>query len=232
MSKAKPPSKSRRKALIVAILLAAVALALVAAWHWTPLADYAEPRQIARWLRGQADSPWMLPIVATIYVAASLVVFPNSVLSLAVIMALGPVAGAAYAYGGSLAAALVGFTIGRRGGAFVEKLRLKGFDKASARLRRGGFMPVLTMRILPIAPFSVTNVLCGASGVRLLPFVAATLVGISHYILGFAAFGHQARRLMSNPTGTDMAVTAAIAAVMVGLAIWQVRAAAPARAKS
>ena len=231
MSRSKAPSK-KQWALIGVVGLAILMAALLAAWHWTPLHEYAEPRAIARWLRGQGDNPWMLPLVALVYVAASLVMFPNTVLCLGVIMALGPVAGTAYAYGGSLAAALVGLALGRRGGVLVEKLRSRGFDKLNAGLRRGGFMQVLMLRLLPIAPFSATNILCGAARVKVVHFVGATVIGISHYILGFAAFGHQAQRLLSDPSPRDVVVTVAIIAAMVGFAIWQSRSLTAARASA
>lgn len=219
----------RRRVFIAALGLLVVMLALAAAWHWTPLQEFAEPRMVARWLRGAAHTAWMPPLVAIIYVTASLTMFPNTVLCLAVILALGPVEGAAYAYGGSMTAALVGYTLGRRGGALVDKLNFRRFDKISAQLRRGGFAQVLMLRLLPIAPFTATNILSGAARVRVLPFVAATVIGISPYILTFAMFGRQARRLLTNPTGVDIAVTVAIVGLASFLA-WRARSAAAARA--
>lgn len=230
MPKTTQRSKARRWAIVGGLGLVVVMIALAAAWHWTPLQDVAEPRKIARWLGTVAHSAWMPPAVAVIYVAASLVMFPNTVLCLAIIMALGPLVGTAYAYGGSMFAALTGYVLGRLGGKRVEKLRFRGFDRISAELRRGGFMQVLMLRVLPIAPFSATNILSGAARVRLLPFVAATLVGISPYILTFAAFGRQARRLLSDPTPMDIAVTVVIAAVATfGLLLARSRAAAHAK---
>lgn len=218
----------RRRALIIAAILGALVLTLVAVWHWTPLQEYAEPRRVAGWLQETADEAWMPILVAAVFIAASLVMFPNTVLCLAVILALGPLAGAAYAYGGSLAAAITGYTIGRRGGRGVQKLHVKAFDKLSSELRRGGFAQVLALRFLPVAPFSATNILSGAARVRLLPFLAATVVGISPYILAFAAFGRQARRLLSDPTPTDAAILFAVMAT-VAVVAWRARSLAAAR---
>src|SRR5690349_2503591 len=73
-------SKARRWALVGVAALVVVMLALVAAWQWTPLQDVAEPRAIARWLRSMAQTAWMPPLVALVYVVASLVMFPSTVL--------------------------------------------------------------------------------------------------------------------------------------------------------
>jgi phospholipase D1/2 len=223
-------SRSRRWVLFGALGIVVVIVALAAAWHWTPLQEVAEPRQVARWFRSAAHTAWMPPIVVVVYVAASLLVFPNTVLCLAVIMALGPLEGMAYAFGGSMSAALAGYAIGRRGGERVAKLRFRGFDRVSAQLRRGGFMQVLMLRLLPVAPFTATNLLSGAARVRLMPFLAATLVGISPYILTFAAFGRQARRLLSDPSPMDVAVTVVLA-VLATFTVLHVRSRAAAHAK-
>lgn len=230
MPKNLPRARARRWALTGVLGLALFMAALVAAWHWTPLQDVAEPRFVAGWVRSLAHSPWMPPLVGALYVAASLLMFPNTVLCLGVILALGPVAGTAYAFGGSLCAALVGYGLGRRGGRAVDKLRLRGFERTGEELRRGGFLQVLMLRLLPIAPFTATNVLSGAARVRLLPYVAATLVGIAPYIVTFALFGRQARRLLSDPAPVDVVVTLAIAAIATIL-LWRARALAAARAR-
>lgn len=225
-----PRATPRRWVVAGGVALALVMAALVAAWHWTPLQEVAQPRVVAGWVRSLAHSPWMPPLVGASYVAASLLMFPNTVLCLGVILALGPVAGTAYAFGGSLVAALVGYGLGRRGGRHVERLRLRDFDRLSAELRRGGFLQVLVLRLLPIAPFTATNIVSGAARVRLLPYVAATLAGIAPYILTFALFGRQARRLLTDPAPEDVAVTLAIAAVATVL-LWRARALAAARTR-
>lgn len=220
----------RRWVAFSAVAFVAVVLALTAAWHWTPLRDYAEPRLIAHQLHAVARTPWMPLVVALVYVAASLVMFPNTVLCLGIIMALGPVMGTAYAYGGSLAAALTGYAIGRRGGKRVEKLNIGVFSRAGAELRRGGFLRILALRMLPVVPFSATNILSGAARAPLLKYAVATLIGISPYILAFAAFRHQARRMLAEPNPVDAGITLAIA-ILASVALWQARSWASARAK-
>jgi uncharacterized membrane protein YdjX (TVP38/TMEM64 family) len=226
MTRAREKPGARRLLLIGGIGLFVLILALAAAWRWTPLHEIAEPRAISDFLDDAADEGWMPLLIAGIYVSASLVIFPNTVLCLAVILALGPLIGTAYAYGGSLTAALVGYSLGRWGGQRIEKLRVRAVNRASKELRRGGgFLQVLALRVLPLAPFSATNIVSGAARVPVLPFIAATLIGISPYILTFAAFGRQARRLLSNPTMEDAAIAAAIL-VVASLATWGARVAA------
>lgn len=221
-AKSRESRKARRGVLIGAAGLIVLMLALAAAWRWTSLQDVVDPALISAWLNDAADEGWMPLLVAGVYVGGSLVMFPNTVLCLTVILALGPLLGTAYAYGGSMVAALVGYSMGRWGGRRIEKLRVPAVDRISKELRRGGFVQMVALRVLPLAPFSATNILSGAARVRLLSFAAATAVGISPYILTFAVFGRQARRMMANPTLADAAIMLGIAAVAAG-ALWWTR---------
>lgn len=216
----KQRDKGPARALIVGLVLIGLMLVLAAAWHWTPLREYAEPSSIIRWVRDAARSPWTPVLVAAVFVGGSLVLFPNTVLSLGVILALGPLKGTAYAFGGTLVAAFVGYAMGRWGGRRIEKLRVPAVDRISAQLRDGGFVQVLALRLLPVAPFSATNVVAGAAHVRVVPFAAATAVGVAPYILAFGMFGRQAQRLMSNPSMANAGLVLAILAV-AALVMWQ-----------
>lgn len=226
------PSRREAQRWVTYFVAGAIVLvfAFVAAWHWTPLHEYAEPRALAHYLRSIAKTPWAPLFVGVIYVAASLVVFPNTVLCLAVIMTLGSFWGTVYAYGGSLLAALVGYLIGRRGGERVKKLDVGPFQRASAELRRGGFMRILSLRLLPVVPFGVTNILSGAARAPLITFLLSTVIGISPYILTFALLGRQARKLLIEPSplNAGLAIGIAIAASIV---LWRARSWASARSR-
>ena len=203
-------------------VLVVLMIVLAAAWHWTPLQDLAQPSAVTHGLHQEARSPWMPLLVAAVFVGGSLVLFPNTVLCLGVILALGPRMGTAYAFGGTLVAALVGHSMGRWGGRRIEKLRVEAVDRISAELRDGGFAQVLALRLLPIAPFSATNILAGAARIRLLPFVAATAVGVAPYIVTFGMFGRQAHRLFLHPTPTDAGLALGIAGV-AAFVVWQIQ---------
>ena len=219
-AKTRESRKGPRWVLLGALGLLVLMLALAAAWRWTPLQELAKPTVINDWLDEVSDTPWMPLVVAALYLGASLVLFPNTVLCLGVILALGPLMGIAYAFGGSMLAALAGYSMGRWGGKRIEKLRVGAVERVCSTLRNGGFVQVLTLRLLPVAPFSATNVLAGAARVRVLPFAAATAVGISPYILTFGMFGRQARRLLANPTMEDAAVAVGIIAVAAVVVWW------------
>lgn len=205
------------------IILAAVVVLIVvvtAAWQWTPLSEYAEPRMIARALRGMIDSPWLPLWIAIIYVASNAVMFPITVLCLATILALGTHPGLMYATVGSLLAALVTYAAGWRYGADkLSKLQLPGLARLSDGLRRGGIVQVTILRLLPLAPFSIVNLMAGAAKVRVIPFSIGTILGMLPGNLVFTAFGRQLRQLISNPTPWEIATFAAVL-VVASLLFW------------
>jgi uncharacterized membrane protein YdjX (TVP38/TMEM64 family) len=83
---------------------------------------------------------------------------------------------AKYAFGGSPACLLA-----RRGGPLGEKLA-SGF-------RKNAFCYLVFLRLVPLFPFWLVNLVPAPAGVGLLPFVAATAIGIVPASFAFAFFG-------------------------------------------
>lgn len=204
--------------LIAAVLLI---LAITAAWRWTPLAAYAEPRALASWLRGLRQNPYAPLIVIGVYVAANLVFFPNTILNVATILGLGTTLGLPCALAGSLCASLVFYTAGRRYGAErMQKLHIRSFDRLSAMLQRGGILGMAALRLLPIAPFGVVNLMAGAARVSVLAFTVGTVLGLLPGNLLVTAFGHQLRTVLRHPSPAQIAMLAAIGVFALAAMWW------------
>lgn len=213
--------KHKHRRVRVYVVLAIVAmLALTAIWQWTPLKEYAQPRLIAGEMRAMIHSPWLPVLIAGVYVLSNVIMFPITVLCLATILALGTHPGLLYATGGSLLAALVAYFLGRRYGAdHVAKLGIKSVDRLSQGLRKGGIVQVTILRLLPLAPFSVVNVMAGAARVRVIPFTVGTILGMLPGNLVFTAFGRQLRQLLANPSPGEIAGLAAVT-VVASIGFW------------
>jgi uncharacterized membrane protein YdjX (TVP38/TMEM64 family) len=68
-----------------------------------------------------------------------------------------------------------------RGGQFLERLR--------PELERNGFSFLLAIRIVPAFPFWLINLAAALGGMRLLPYVAATFIGIMPATFIYASIG-------------------------------------------
>lgn len=215
-----PSRGARRRWVYFAIATLIVVLGVAAVWRWSPLHTYAEPKVIAAYFRQFRSSPWAPLALALVYVLASSVLFPNTVLNVATILALGIPYGPVYALSASLVAGLVFYGLGRRyGEARVRAMHIKSVDRMSKMLRNGGVLSMASLRLLPIAPYSVVNVVAGAARVRVFPFAAGTLLGLLPGSLAITAFGHQLRAMLRDPTPMQIAILIALLAVC-GAGLW------------
>jgi len=123
------------------------------------------------------------------FVAASLVAVPVSFLILATALVLGPFTGVPVALIGSILSALAGYGIGAHTGrSAVERLSGGRLDRLSRRLAEHGILTIITLRIVPVAPFAVLNLFAGASHLRLRDFVIGTLIGMAPAVITMAVF--------------------------------------------
>ena len=202
--------------------LAGVALVFVAlaiAWQFPPLSHMADPETVRPMLRALAAEPWAPLLVIGVYVVGGLIAFPVLLLIAATAAAFGPVEGLAYAAAGSLASALVtyaiGVALGRDALRAVIGPRLK---RVQRRIVRGGVLTIAAIRLVPIAPFTVVNLVAGASEIRFGAFVAGTAIGMAPGLIVMSALGHQIMRIITGPSGTDVALLAAVLVVWLALA--------------
>lgn len=173
--------------LLLAGLMAAHAAGLT---RWLSLDALAEHRAA---LAGQvADNPWG---TAGAYLGAYAVVVALSLpagalMTLAGGFLFGPLWGAALAVlGATLGACLLflaarhlfGQALAGRAGPFLDKVR--------EGLRNEGFWYLLSLRLLPVVPFWLTNLAPALVGMSFAPYAGATLLGIIPATAVFAGIG-------------------------------------------
>lgn len=152
---------------------------LAAVWHWTPVSDYAEPERVAAWMKSIRHDPWAYVIVVGVYVVSVLVLFPLTILTLATAMTFGALEGLVVSMVAALCAASFGYAIGhgigkkplfKYGGRVVRHVR--------DLIRRNGFMGVLVVHLMPVAPFAVVNLSMGALPAPYRTFLAGTFMAL------------------------------------------------------
>jgi uncharacterized membrane protein YdjX (TVP38/TMEM64 family) len=113
-----------------------------------------------------------------------------AVLTVAAGLLFGNVLGGMLAVVGSTAGAVALFlavryhladAIAARGGRFLDRVR--------TGLERDGFSYLLAVRLVPAFPFWLVNLAAALSGMRLLPYAAATLIGILPATFVFTSIG-------------------------------------------
>jgi uncharacterized membrane protein YdjX (TVP38/TMEM64 family) len=196
----------------------ALLLMLALAWHYTPLAAFAEPDLVRDSLSTFARGAWAPFIVVGVFVVAGLLVFPLIILIVATAAAFGPWLGFAYAAVGALASALVTYAIGAKLG--KESLRnLLGprLNRVREKIAKQGVIAIAAIRLVPLAPFSIVNLVAGASEIRLVDYVLGTALGLAPGMLLLSAVGHQIVQIILNPTPFEIALL--IAAVLTWITV-------------
>jgi uncharacterized membrane protein YdjX (TVP38/TMEM64 family) len=151
------------------------------------------------------------------------VAFPLLVLIAATALVFGPVLGPLYALTGALVSAALTFAIGRKlGRETVRKLAGTRVNDLSRRLAQRGLVAVAFVRMLPIAPFSVVNVVAGASHIRWSDFLVGTVIGLLPGVTVMSFFVDRAVAAIQDPGVTTFALLGIAVAIIVAL-VWTLR---------
>jgi len=211
---------SGRRLLLAAGLLMTLA-GLAAAWRWTPLGQWFDRETLTQWVHATAASRAAPLWVLAIYVAAGLTCFPLVLLILVTAAVFGPLLGFAYAMLGGLSSAVVVYGAGRwLGRDTVRKMAGARLNRLSRRLARKGFLTVVTVRVVPVAPFTVINLVAGASHIHFRDFVLGSLAGMAPGTLAIAVFGDRLQEAMVHPGPRSFLILGALAAIVFAGARW------------
>jgi phospholipase D1/2 len=198
--------------------IAAFALALAMAWRYTPLAEYVQVDAVLDWIDGLRSSRAAPVGLLVVYLALGLAAFPITVVNVATAIAFGPWAWFLYALSGSLASAVLTFAVGRRfGSRVIHRISSGLVYRASRAIGKRGFLAVLSCRLVPVAPFTVINVVAGAMPIRIRDYLLGTLVGMAPGIAVLAAFGDRILKVVDDPNPMNAILLAAVVAVWLGL---------------
>lgn len=115
-----------------------------------------------------------------IYVAVAGLNIPGAViLSLAGGYLFGAFTGTALAVSGATAGASISFLLSRYVlGNTLNKKYAKQLDKLNSELNSNGYLYMLTLRLIPVFPFFLINILAGLTKLKLLTFIWTSFVGM------------------------------------------------------
>ncbi len=203
---------ARRLAVRIAAL-AMVLVALTAVWQYTPLAQWVNAERVTQWAREFADRPWAPLLILLAYTPACVLMFPRPLITLAAVVAFGPMLGFVYSLSGILLAAFFTYVAGMAmPQETVHNLAGRKLRHIAETLRRRGVIAITALRLVPIAPFAVEGVVAAAIGIRLLPFMLGTLFGMLPGTLATTVFGDQLQSALRDPSRVNYGLIAAAVA--------------------
>lgn len=213
--------KRHRLWLLLGAFVLLVALAL--AWRYTPLSEYLTVERLSA-LLDRFGSPWTQGLAAATGVfVASLFMVPLTVLAVAAGLVLGGWLGFVCATAGAIVSAAVGFWLGHHlGNDAVKRLAGKRIGKVNEQLAHQGVFTIAVARLVPAAPFTLFNLVAGASALRFRPYILGSLIALAPGIGALTLFSSQVRQAFMDPSPGTLAVVAAIAIGILAVS-WFVR---------
>ena len=191
---------SRKVAILTSLILLVLLFAFPAIWTWTSLNHWINLAKIIEWQEAVRNTPAAFYLVVGAYLFGSLVLFPVTILNVATVFTFGPILGNLYALVGWLASAAMTYGVGRMMGCkIVQKLAPLWLEQLMQEARRHGFMTVLTLRIFPLAPFTIVNILMGAWGIGFRDFFTASIVGRIPGLVLLTLAGFQVENFLRQP---------------------------------
>lgn len=203
-------------ALLRGVLLLVLLFAVAAAWRLTDLKDYVDVASIASWEGALANHPGAPLIVLAGYVIAGLAVFPVTILIAATAFAFNPWTALAYSLAGCVLSAMAIYALGYRLGRKTV-MRFTGYrwNRLRQLVSKHGILAVATIRMIPIAPYSIVNLAAGAVRLRFRDFVLGTVVGMTPGVVGITLFASQLEDMIHDPSGFTLIYLAVVLGLLL-----------------
>jgi phospholipase D1/2 len=213
------PHTARRLLLGSLILLGLLAMA--AAWRWTPLGDWLHIDMLVRQAETiNANPAGPLLMILVISLAGSLAV-PLTLLVVAAVLAFGSVTGFFYSLAGAELSAVLTYATGQgMGRDLVRRYAGDRLNNVSKQLSKRGILTIVTLRIVPVAPFVVINMVAGASHISFRDFALGTLIGLLPGLIAIAFFADGLVRSIRDPDVGSIAWLGAVILTIAGATLW------------
>ncbi|MDR5825320.1 VTT domain-containing protein [Caballeronia sp. LZ043] len=201
-------------------VLALMVVVVAGLLHWTSLGDYVNLRSLTNATR-RIDALPLAPLwIVLAYVVAAVISVPITLLIAATGLVFGAAWGGLYAFLGTMAAAAVSYSLGNwLGRDVVRRVAGARVNRLSERVAKRGIVAVVVLRLLPVAPFSIVNLVAGASHIRMRDFMIGTMLGMGPGIFLTVAFAHQLVASLHRPTIGSFAVLIGIGAALIGVSL-------------
>ena len=213
--------KNQKRRIWIGVIVLFLLFAAASAWKWTPLADLIDVNRLSGWAASLRQSPVRHFYLLGAYVIGSILLVPITAMILVTAIIFGPVMGSLYSIVGSLVGAAVTYAIGRfLGQDFVRKIAGAKWRRLEQKIRQTGIVAVTTLRLLPIAPFTVVNIISGAFKVPLRDYILGSLLGLLPGILITNLFAHQFTSAIRDPGIGAFLVLAALIIITIVGTVW------------
>lgn len=197
------------------ILFIIIGVGMALAWRFTPLHEMISGRELAQLAHFLKTHNFGWLYVSGAYIFGGIVLIPITVLITVTILIYGSYKGVVFALLGSCASGAITYWLGKLlGRNTVRRLAGNKVNKLSRRLGKNGIFPSFIVHLLPIAPFSIINIITGATHIRFRDFIIGTVLGMLPGILAIAGLIDRGTALFTNPGPMTILGLAAVVVII------------------
>ena len=212
--------KTAHRHLLRNAIVLLVIFGFTAAWQWTPLSEYLDIETVSRWTEIVATHPAGVPALLATYVFGGLILIPITLLVVATALTFNPMPAFFLALGGCLLSAATNYYVGGfLGRATVHRLAGHRLRRLNQQLIKRGLITMITIRFLPVAPFSIINLMAGALRVKFRHLILGTALGMTPGILAISTFTDGIENAIRNPSWGSVGIVAIVAGIIVFVAL-------------
>lgn len=196
------PRLFQRSFLLIALMV--VCLVAFAIWHndWDEMISGEFLLSHIHDYQGTIQLWWMIPLV--FFIAGSVGAPLNAMLVIST-LSFGMTQTFIGGFLGAFASAQVTFGVGRLGGTpLVKRFKNRHTERLNELLQNKGLLPVFLLRVLPVAPFPVVNIMAGSTRLPWRIYNLGTLLGMFPGMLATVLITQQSQRVILNPDKWDI----------------------------
>lgn len=214
--------KSLKRRLIWLLVLLVLMIGLSFVWGLTPARKLLDVDLIIATFLGFGNTVGPFVAIGGFAVAVSVAV-PLTFLILVTILSFGPLLGFMYALSGAMIGATISYTVGRMlGREAIMRFGGNRINDISRRLAGRGILAIIAIRMVPIAPFAVINIVIGASHIRLRDLIIGTAIGMLPGMLAMMFFVDQIIDAFNHP-GPLTFFLLLLTLLLIGFGVWGMR---------
>lgn len=175
--------------------------------------------QIQAWL--SSVGIWSPVIYIALYVLATVLVLPSTVLNLTGGAVFGAVWGTLWTSLGAIIAAVVAFAFTRTVGRESVAKRLSGrWQAMDAEVRQGGLFYMFAIRLVPIMPYGLVNFAAGLTSISFKDYILGTTIGTVPSVLPFVLLGSSGLKALNTGDVLPLVGALALTGILVGGSTW------------
>lgn len=184
-------------------------------WFWS---DSLSGETVADYLRSFEQSAWSWLLLLSVFLIGGCVGMPLNVLLIAATMVFNPWLTLICGYSGAFMSAVIIFFSGRMAGRpLVERFAKQRAAGINEMLKKRGILPVVLLRLLPVAPFPIINALAGSTKLSFRDYSVGTLLGMFPGMCAVVFLAEHTMSTLAEPSYTKVGLLGGAIALLIGV---------------